>query len=73
MHSLAFSVSSFMQLNFINIYTYIHSGITTLSTPDESSATAEAPASAAPAPQAHEEEGVGVSVLRGLKPSPARG
>ncbi|XP_066364841.1 uncharacterized protein [Miscanthus floridulus] len=48
-------------------------GITTLSTPAES-ATAEAPASAAPAPQAQEEEeGGGVSVIRGLKPSPARG
>jgi len=57
-----------MQFN----YTYIHSGITTLSTPDESSARAEAPASAAPAPQQaqEQEEGGGVS---GLKPSPARG
>ncbi|EER90458.1 hypothetical protein BDA96_01G001700 [Sorghum bicolor] len=47
-------------------------GITTLSTPDESSARAEAPASAAPAPQQaqEQEEGGGVS---GLKPSPARG
>lgn len=49
-------------------------GISTLSTSaaELPKNTAEAPAAAAPAPVPQEEqEGRGVSVLRGLKPSPA--